>query len=36
MAIMRGIDTKVRVTTPAASRKLAELEVALRLGEVGS
>lgn len=29
MAIMRGIDTKVRVTTPAASRKLAELEVAL-------
>lgn len=29
MAIMRGIDTKVAVTTPAASRKLAELEVAL-------
>ena len=33
MAIMRGIDTKVLVTTPPASRKLAELEVALLLGK---
>ena len=30
MAIMRGIDTSVSVTCPAASRKLAELDVALR------
>ena len=29
MAIMRGIDTKVSNTCPAASRKLAELEVAM-------
>ncbi|CAK9041831.1 unnamed protein product, partial [Durusdinium trenchii] len=37
MAIMRGIDTKVQVTCPAASRKLADLEVhrsfASRLGD---
>ncbi|CAK9041801.1 unnamed protein product, partial [Durusdinium trenchii] len=29
MAIMRGIDTKVQVTCPAASRKLADLEVSV-------
>ena len=32
MAIMRGIDTKVQVTCPAASRKLADLEVSVSLG----
>lgn len=34
MAIMRGIDTKVSVTTPAAARKLADLEVSLCLGDL--
>jgi len=30
IAIMKGIDTKVSVVSPAASRKLAEMEVVLR------